>query len=444
MLPRGRVIRFIRFQLQLWRYCARRLRENNVAAMSAALSFQTIFTLVPVLALTFLMLKSLGALENGKRSLRQVLEASGLSQIVAVQEGESPATQPDATATAPAGKLINVADEIETAVTRIESKLTFERIGPIGAILLIWTALGLLTNMERSLNRVFEAPRSRALARRLLLYWSVLTLLPVAFVAATYLAQTTAVRFQHVPVLSWVFAGAGLFGSFIIGVLGLAAVYSWLPNTHLRYDAALGGAIVAVPLWLLAKWGFSLYVHNLVAKGNVYGVLGLIPLFLLWLNYSWLIFLFGAQLAHTAGSAAKLSETEQDRGMVTGPSDVLATVVAVARPFHAGQGLADAAQIAAAVGLSARRVGELLERLTAARLICSTQADGAPRYALTRPADKLLVQEILDVGDPRATVSHAADATVAGALHAVQAQARPALARLTLADLLRAPPDARC
>ena len=77
----SRGARFLRFQVELWRHCARRLHENNLLAMCAALSFRTIFTIIPVLILGFLVLKSIGVVEDGERTLHNILNSSRLAQI---------------------------------------------------------------------------------------------------------------------------------------------------------------------------------------------------------------------------------------------------------------------------------------------------------------------------------------------------------------------------
>jgi len=94
-----------------------------------------------------------------------------------------------------------------------------------------------------------------------------------------------------------------------MGILLLAALYKLIPNTRVQYRSAFGGALVAVPLWLLAEWGFRMYVGRVVGRGSFYGALGLLPLFLFWVNLSWLIFLFGAQLAHSAVNLSRIEST---------------------------------------------------------------------------------------------------------------------------------------
>jgi len=309
----GSWARFVRFQVRLWYFCVRRLRENNALAMSSALSFRTIFAMVPAIVLGIVVLKSFGALEDSKQALREVLAGSGLSEIVVV--GHGPATRP----TTRPQSTTNVAEEIEKIVTRVEKKLTFGRLGPIGVALLIWSALTLLTTMERSLNRIFAARRSRGLGRRVMLYWSAMTLGPIALFVAGYVSDQAAALFEGAGRLGWMLAAVGWVQPILVGIVLLTALYVLMPNTKVPVRSALGGAVVALPLWLLAKWGFGVYVRELVGTDNLYGSLGLLPLFLLWLNLSWYLFLFGGQIAHTAANLGEMTFAGRGEPAGAGP-----------------------------------------------------------------------------------------------------------------------------
>jgi membrane protein len=436
----GRWARFVRFQIELWRFCARRLRENNVMAMSAALSFRTIFALIPTLVLAFLVARSFGALEDSKQSLRTFLEASGFAQIAVLHEAENVASRPGAAPESQPAEVINVADEIQAVVDRVQGKLTFDRLGPVGGALFIWTALTLLTTIERSLNRIFGAPRSRALARRILLYWAAVTLGPIALAAATYLGRQAIETFQDTPGVSWLLVSIGWIGPVIAGIVVLAALYMLLPNTNVTFRAAFGGALVAVPIWLLAKWGFAVYVRQLVVKGNLYGVLGLLPLFMLWLNLSWLILLFGAQLAHTAANLSTMRLAERAEQTVLGPSDLLAASIAIAQPFGAGHGPVAFDRIAATLSLPHESVQWLLDRLAEAGVVCAVDAQAESRYVLTRPAERISALQILELGDPNeySSESGQCDPELARAIQGIRTRTHSSLASVTLADVLAA------
>ena len=427
----GRLASFLAVQARLWRFCARRLNENNLSAMSAALSFRTIFALIPTLVLALLAARGLGALENSKASLHRLLQDSGFAQISIPREREATAgTEPE---------YVNVANEIERIVTEVEGKLTPSRVGPIGAALFIWTALSLLTTIEQSLNRVFQAARSRSVARRVLLYWSVMTLGPVVLSAAIYLGGRALLVFEGWPVLSWIFAGIGRAGPVLVGVLALAAVYILMPNTHVHRRAAFGGALVAVLLWLGAKWGFSLYVERFVSPGNnLYGILGVLPLFLLWLNLSWLIFLFGAELSHTAANLGQIWRAEDTDAAFISPADALAVTLTVARAFQSGDGPLRADRIASQVRLPGEGVQWLLDRLAARDVVCTVNGRAEPRYVLARAPASLKVTEILELVERRTGRGSKRSATQdpAGIAADLESRMRSAVATLTLADLL--------
>ena len=443
----GRWARCVGFQIAFWRLCARRLREHDVLGMSAALCFRTIFTLIPILVLGLLVAKSLGTLEDSQRSLREFLEISGFAQIETVQDGTAAPAPPEATAAptpasaaAPARRVINVADELEKIVAGVEGKLTFARVGPVGGALLIWTAVGLLATLEQALNRIFGAARSRSVARRLLLYWSVLTLGPVMLALASYLGRKALSLFDRVALLPWLLVALGRGGPIVVGVLVLAALYKLLPNASIRWRSAIAGAAVATGLWLLAKWGFAVYVERLVLSGNLYGVLGVLPLFLLWLYYTWLILLFGAELVHTASDLGQVRGVTREQRSLLGPTDVLAAAVAISQAYEAGCGPVALDQLAARLRLPALHVRTLVDQLVAAGFVCPTEDRTAPHYVPARPAAKLPLLALLDLDDSRSRSSAAAEyePELAAAVARVQSQLRAALTGVTLRDALQA------
>jgi len=434
----GRWAKLLRTNIQLWRFCMRRLRENNALAMSSALSFRTIFAMIPTLVLAVVALQSFGIGQNGKKSLRRLMEAGGIDQISIVQRNGTASSGPAGTQPAkPAttDESVSPADYIERVIDQAQAKLTLGRVGPIGVVLLIWSAVTLLTTMERSLNRIFEASRSRPLGQRVLLYWSAVTLCPMLLAAAIYTGRQAAETFTHVWWLSWLLDAANWAGPVVIGMVLLAALYKLMPNTKVGFPKAFGGALVAVPLWLLAKWGFSLYVRELVGKGSLYGALGLLPLFLIWLNLSWLIFLFGAQLAHTAANLERMASAERAERMVLGPSELLAAAIAVARDYICGRGPTSLEEIGTKLKLPGGAARGLMEKLTAGGFVLPVEQARADAYVLARPPENIAVAQIMDIsGLPgRSGAAGRFDADIEEALRLIQQQAGAAMSGLTLA-----------
>ena len=460
----GSWARLARGQITLWRYCARRLHENNVMAMSSALSFRTIFALVPLVIVAFLALKSLGVVEDSKRYLHDFLERSGMTQITYTEPGEEPPPPegrepspspagppaeppsgppagpdgdrpPAAPATGP--ERITVAEKIESAVESAESRLTVGRVGPLTVVLLVWAALTLLTTMERSLNRIFEAPKARGLARRTLIYWSAVTLGPLVIVLAVRAGTGLLDAVRNVPVLSWTLGPIGWAAPFLGGVLVVASLYTLMPNTRVPPTRALEGAVLAVPMWALARWAFSLYVDR-VGSQSLYGAMGLIPLFLLWLNLSWWIFLFGAQVAHAAASVQRLMRADADRDTPLTAWDDLAAVLAVARTQAACGGPASPADVAGALACPQVRADRLLRRLAEAGVLIRGEGE-TERLALAVLPDRLPVRRVLGIHASEETGAAAGDTGVSRAVAEVRRRAEAGIEGLTVGDLMKEP-----
>jgi len=452
-----RLARFVIYQFRLWGFCVRRLRHNNAMAMSAALSFRTIFALVPTIVLAFIVMRSVGVFET-RGILRGLLQSAGLAQIVL--KNEQPEPSPGGASTPSVDKpeqsreggdrsraapeKVTVAERLEKLIIKVEEKLTLGRIGPVGVLLLVWAALTLLTTIERSLNRVFEAPRSRSIGRRVLLYWSVVTFVPVALVAANEAAKRVQSVVTTVPGVSWLVASLGWLGPIAVGLLLLAAVYTLMPNTVVSFRSALAGAIIAVPLWMLAKLGFAKYVEVIVQNRSLYGALGLVPLFLIWLNLSWLIFLFGAQVAYSVTSVAREQFAEPDEAVIFGPWDLLAAAVVVGRSYQSGSGAVSLRRVSEELKLPGRSARLLLEGLCGAELVLPVRADRGETYVLARPAEKISVAEILSAsGDAEkaAGAGRYAD-NVSISIDEAKRKAGSALEGTALADIISATPTA--
>ena len=442
----GSWARFLRFQIHLWRFCARRLYVDNAQAMSAALSFRTIFALVPALVLAVLIAKSLNVLDDSKKTIQRFLDASGIAIIqqdtapqtdaapASSDDPQNPQTSPSSPSPSPT---VSVADYIQDVVEKLESKLTLGRIGPIGGALLIWTALTLLTTIERSLNRIYGARQSRSLARRIVVYWSVLTLGPILLTLANYLG-TCALEFSlKIDILNWLLSALGWTGPIIMGILLLAALYKLMPNTHVSFKSAFGGALIAVPIWLTAKWGFNLYVYEVVGTKSVYGALALLPIFLLWINLSWWIFLFGAEISNTAANLSRMQLAEQAQNVILGPAELITAALTVARHYQNGLGPLTFRKIATQLNLPDESIHRLLDRLIEKNIICPVENSDSGKFVLSRPADKIPLLEVLDLTENHTTLAtNTPNPELARSFDRIKKQTDNSLGSFTLANAL--------
>lgn len=163
-----------------------------------------------------------------------------------------------------------------------------------GTFVLIITALLLMIRIERTFNLIWRVPTARSIGNRVVMYWAVLTLGPLALGAAIGLSAQ--------PVFEQVAAGAATqsswraLGIFSLSWLAFVLMFILVPNRPVRLSHAMVGALLSAVLFELAKKAFVTFVAN--ASFNViYGALATIPIFLFWLYLVWIVILLGASLS---------------------------------------------------------------------------------------------------------------------------------------------------
>lgn len=496
-------------------------QRSQLTRMAAALSFRTIFGLIPTLVVGLVLLTAYSTREQRRDVITQLLAYGGISQIVVEPETPSPATAPanvpqnpasssppnkitpptssDSSESPPADaanpaalnpttplpsavvdpdhagdtEVVTMEDAIQheanaESAERLDNFITdlldrvgsiqFGAIGIIGMLTVIYAAISMMVEIEQAFNHLCNAPQGRSWARRITLYWTLLTLGSVFIIASfaagesirsftANLAQTEAFSFMRGTLL-------GLLGFAItcaISTILLLIAYTTVPNTRVHIGPALIGAVIAAVMWESGKWGFTTYVHYSAGYSRLYGSLALIPLFLLWVYLTWLIVLFGLQLAYATQSfrtaqregltqslLVTLGVIEDPRpirsGRLVDPAIVLGLLAKVAERFAKGQ-RTEPSSVSADLGLDDASTSELLERLTAANLVLRVGDDAS--FTLARPP------ESIDAADVMTQAHHwgAGDAKHAPAFLADLARQRvDALRGATLASLMATQP----
>lgn len=261
-----RVDRLRAFARFLWQ----RFRDDKCFETAGALSYTTLFAIVPMLAAVIAIVSVFPAFASLRDSVTRFIFRSFVPAA-----GETVQ-----------GYLLQFADNA--------SKLTL-----FGVLFLLASALMMMASIEDRFNRIWRVATRRKGSARLLLYWAALTLGPILVTTG-------------VGVSSWVYAqplwrgvaghGVGgfrlwLLAPFLITGVGLTVLYQMVPNCRVRWRDAITGALVATVLFEFARKGFAAYVQGIANYREVYGALAAIPIFLIWVYLSWVIVLLGAILA---------------------------------------------------------------------------------------------------------------------------------------------------
>jgi membrane protein len=317
-------------------------------------------------------------------------------------------------------------------------------LGVIGMLLLIYVAIQMLASIESTFNDIWGVTRGRNWLRRIVLYWTTITLGPLLIVGALGLAsgshlQTTRNLIAQMPLVGdLVFE----FLPFVVLWLTFTLIYLLVPNTKVQFGAAFIGGIVGGSLWHLNNVFGFLYVSRVVSNSQIYGKLGLVPVFMVGLYFSWVILLFGAQVAYAWQNRhsylqEKLVENVNQRGR---EFIALRLMTLIGQHFQHGERAATLQQISASLGIPTKLVQQVLQPLLAARLV--TEIVGAePAYLPARPLDSINAHHILRAvragsGQDVATRDEPSRAEVLGEFAKIEEAERAAASSVTLLALV--------
>lgn len=197
---------------------------------------------------------------------------------------------------------------------------------------------------------------------------------------------------------SWEWVGS--FGfyllPFVVLSLAFGGFYQLMPNTRVQPAAALVGGIVGGSLWLLNNKLSVLYVSKVASYGQIYGSLGLIPLFLVGMYFSWLILLFGAQVAYAYQNRQSYLQEKQAEGVNQAGREFVALRVMtfIAQQFQIGARPPGVNELSSALGVPTRLVSQVLPPLLHTKLLVEV-LDRETRYAPARPLDHITAYDIL-------------------------------------------------
>lgn len=375
--------------------------RDRCPQQAAALAFQSTLSLVPVLAIAFTVLRSAGALDAESRLvdflIAEVLLDAGL-----------------------AGHLREFSEKISTGAA-----------GSLGLLFTFITCYSLYDAVDHVFNDIWRVHVRRALMRKFLTFYALVTLLPV--LAGLYLYWSGKLA-ASAPVLRF-------FGPFAIQFAALLLTNKLLPNTTVTWRAAIIGTTVTAFLLETLKWIVVTFAKTvlLASYSGVYGPIALVPMLLLWIYIAWVLILLGVEIGHAVQNLRRL-EAQDHRRPGDEPVNGLVAIqllAAVAGDHErGGRGLASDA-LAQEFDLSPEVVERICHRLKERGLIAEVQGD-KQGFIPGRAATAITVADVMAAF--RSTDLETADGLTSKALAALiadlQGDRQKRIDGLTIADLV--------
>ncbi len=413
-------------------YCAARVGQRTLRSLvlddtlhvrAAALTYFTVLSLVPLLAFVFALLKGFGAYD--------VLVAQTIRPYV-----------------------LGVLAGNEALRSAFEQILGFvERtgvtsLGFVGLLTLFYAATRLLRNVEGALNELWDVDEGRGALEQLRDYTAIIVITPLCLMAAAGLTtagqglQLLKAAGDTLGISGFLTSAVSLLAPLLILFAGLLVLYKMMPRVSVKASSAAIGALVGAVAWyavLIAHVRFQVGVARFNA---LYSGFAAVPIFLAWLQISWLVVLLGAQVAaihqnnRTYAQAARSSRREPvDREI-----GALAVMLRSARCFLACQPAPCLEQLCDDLDLPANLLEPVLKRLVRGGLLVQLTDDGTQRFAPGRPLTAIRIKDVLDAlrmppsSEEATPIRHAERALAAW--RDLDRAAEQAPANVTLAELL--------
>lgn len=460
-----RVQRLVSGALEFGRYTARMLMRQSAPEMAAAMTYRTIFSLIPVFVLSLVFMRALLGDAGIREQLDRLMQWLALDEIVVVQSDQEQATgvtrdlmQDDGPHTGDPNvvsentqtdDVVTLAEYlgefIDNAVRRL-SDINFGAITTVGAIVFIYAALSLLIQIEGAFNKICRAPEGRRFVSRVTNYWTLLTLGTLLIFFSIALGSNFGSVTELPAWLGWAATPMRMITRVGASWLVLLFAYVCMPNARVPVRSAAVGAAVAALLWEAAKTGLTWFVRNATdGQVAVYGSLAVIPLFLFWVYVTWLIVLFGLQVSvvlHTASKGALQRERAwQDRPLVDGAVGVLAIRI-IADRFQRGL-VTSLNELVSQTGLAESMLDAMLRRAEESGIVRRVEVDrDEEAFTLARPAESIAVVSILKAFESL-TASPTSEDSVSTLRALRELQYEAAQSRM-LSDLIRVRSDPAC
>lgn len=258
------------------RAVVRSYRGERIGQRAAALTYLSVFSLVPLLTVALMLLQWIH--EQAFKARVHAFIQSVLAPGIRAQSA--------------------------SAMERFLSAASARAVGGIGFLLLAFTAGALIKELDESVNELWNVHAPRSWPVRIVLYAAALTLGPVLL--ALSLAGTAGIRNALLGLPVFLGGPLGTLISFAATVVGITLLYVLIPHAHVRISTALIAGVTATLGWEIAKHVYAFCATYIFHYSAIYGSLGAIPLFLLWIYVSWVLILFGLRLAYALQHASAL------------------------------------------------------------------------------------------------------------------------------------------
>ncbi|MFW5644278.1 MAG: YhjD/YihY/BrkB family envelope integrity protein [Bacteroidota bacterium] len=364
--------------------------EDRVSLRASALTFYTLLSLVPIVAMGFGVAKGFGFDARLEEFIMENFK--GQEEVM--------------------NWVIDLSDQVLEGVQG-------GVLAGIGLLILIWSIMRVLTNIEGSFNAIWQIRKPRTFFRKLADYLSIMLIGPFLIIISSsvmiYLtsrvesAQEGVIFFQVITPAIKTLLG---FIPYTLIWLAFTLLYIIMPNTRVNFKYALLAGIIAGTLFQIVQWAYVHFQIGVTKYSAIYGTFAALPLFLVWLQISWLIVLLGAEISFAYQNVTKYAMEAESLSISNHNKRILSILIVhyIIKNFEKGEEPPTSEEIGEKLGIPLRLVRDVLFDLTTAKILVETLKDNPKEKGFQPATDinkinlKFVIERLDDIGSDKIVV----------------------------------------
>ncbi|NBC84164.1 MAG: YihY family inner membrane protein [Bacteroidetes bacterium] len=350
--------------LQVFLIAIRGFTEDKIKLRASALTFYTLLSIVPVLAMAFGIATGFGFKDWLIKELQKLFKAQ--------QE---------------------IMENLVTFAENMLERTSGGLIAVIGFAFVLWSVIKVLSNIESSFNDIWQIKRSRVFVRKFSDYLSLIVIAPILLFLSS---GATITKFTAIGDENGILSYFGPVITMVVNILPytliwlvLTLIYIIMPNTKVEFKSGVIAGVIAGTAYQLFQWAYIQSQSWLTGYNEIYGSFAALPLFLIWLRISWLIVLFGAEISYAIQNVQNY-EFESDALNISAHRKkgfLLLTAHKIIDRFKHGNTPLIAIELSRQLEIPIRLMNQLLQVLVDAGIILETRTDDSKEGAFVPAID---------------------------------------------------------
>ncbi len=341
---------FLIRQLRILLVALRGLMEDNIYLRASALTFFSLLAIVPFFAMAFGIATGFG--------LEQYLE----DQLAQAFVGRNEVLE----------YILEITGSfLETAQGGV--------LASVGLAILFYSVMKVLNHIEESFNEIWQITRERSFSRKFADYFSIMLLAPFFIILSNVVTVFMTTQLQELALQIWIFGPLAkavlIITPYLLIWVMLMILYMVMPNTRVKLSSALIAGIIAGTIFQFVQWGYIYFQIGVSKYSAIYGSFAALPLLLMWMQISWLIVLFGAELSFAFQNVEQYEYENESLNISSYNRRLITLFIArvIVKNFENGEQPFTARQISNKFQIPIRLVKDILKDLTDINMLSETR-----------------------------------------------------------------------